>query len=134
MDSAQYFPQLYAENFNNWKFRVKCLLTERQRDDMLCVEIPSFARDKYRRSFILKDAKAKSIVVQCIMGKHLYLVKDAFTAKEKILQNMFERKSTFSKLHLRRKLFSLKYGQNEKFFLKILHHHKGDGKWGIQNR
>ena len=119
MDSAQYFPQLYVENFNNWKFRVKCLLTERQRDDMLCVKIPSFARDKYRRSFILKHAKAKSIVVQCIMDKHLYLVKDASTAKEKILQNMFERKSMFSKLHLWRKLFSLKYGQNERFFLKI---------------
>lgn len=118
MDSAQYFPQLYAENFNNWKFRVKCLFTERQRDDMLCVEIPSFARDKYRRYFILKNAKVKSIVVH-ITDKHLYLVKDASTAKEKILQNMFERRSTFSKLHLKRKLFSLKYEQNERFFLKI---------------
>lgn len=95
MDSAQYFPQLYTENFNNWKFRVKCLLTERQIDNMLCVKIPSFARDKYRRSFILKDAKAKSIVVQCITDNHLYLVKDASTAKKRFCKICLREKARF---------------------------------------
>lgn len=127
---------MFAENFNNWKFRVKCLLGERQIDDTLSVEIASFTKDEDRKSFLLRDAKAKSIVSQCITGEHLDLLKDASTAKEmmKILKNMFERNSTFSKLHLKRKLLSLKSGQNERledFLLKF--EHKGDGKCGIQN-
>lgn len=111
-------------------------MDERRVYDTLSVEIASFTKDEDRKSFLLRDAKAKSIVAQCITGKHLDLLKDASTAKEmmKILKNMFESNSTFSKLHLKRKLLSLKSGQNERledFVLKF--EHTGDGKCGIQN-
>ncbi|KAK9693368.1 hypothetical protein QE152_g34249 [Popillia japonica] len=75
------------------------------------------------------DAKAKSIIVQCLTDKHLDLVKDSKTAKDmKVLQNVFERNSTFTKLSkdmkvlLKRKLLSLKCSVNEKLedhFLKF---------------
>lgn len=116
-------PQLTANNFNNWKFRVKALLEERQVQEVLQM-IPTELTDEKRREFESKDARAKSIIIQCITDKHLDLVKDAKTAKEMMdaLEGVFERKSVFTKLTLRRKLLTLKCNKNEKLedhFLKF---------------
>ena len=62
--------------------------------------------------------------MQCLTDKYLEYVKRGTTAKEmiKCLENVFERKSTFNKLHLRRKLLTLKCSNSEKLqdhFLKF---------------
>ena len=124
MNTAQVYPQLSSDNFNNWKFRVKCLLSEKQIEDTLSKHIEDYASEVEKSQFKTRDARARAMIVQCISDKHLDLIKDANTAKEmlEILQKIFERKGTFSKLHLRRKLLSLKCGHNEKledFFLKF---------------
>ncbi|CAB3249247.1 unnamed protein product [Arctia plantaginis] len=61
------------------------------------------------------DAKARSLIVQCIPDRYLDIIKDSNTAGGmlKKLDEVFQRKSVFSKLHLRRKLLSLKLGDNK---------------------
>lgn len=72
-----------------------------------------FAEEKIKK---VRDVKTKSTIVQCITEKHLNILKDAKTAQEtmKALKAEFERKSVFSKLTLKKKLFTLKCGHDEK--------------------
>ncbi|KAG5865489.1 hypothetical protein JTB14_033920 [Gonioctena quinquepunctata] len=72
--------------------------------------------DRSKNEFSVKDSKAKSMIVQCITDKHLDLVKDSKSSKEmmKALQDVFERKSVFAKLTLKKKLLTLKLKSNEK--------------------
>lgn len=109
-------PQLSQDNFDHWKFRIRMILEEKQVHDVLEKDVTSITDENEKKDFLRKDAKAKSIVVQCITDKHLDLVKDCTTAKEmiKILGDIFQRKSTFTKLHLKRKLLTLKQQNNEK--------------------
>lgn len=108
-------PQLRSENFNNWLFRVRCLLEERQLIDILDVE-PQKVEENEKVAFKLRDSKAKSLIVQCLTDKHLNLVKDCENAKTMIdvLNNAFQRKSVVSKLNLRRKLLNVKCAEDEK--------------------
>lgn len=117
-------PQLEAGNFNNWKFRVKILLEEKQVINVLETDIINIQDATLKEEMLKKDAKAKSIIVQCITDKHLDLIKDSETAKDmmKVLEDIFERKSTFTKLNLKRKLLTLKCNVNDKLedhFLKF---------------
>ncbi|KAK9752029.1 Reverse transcriptase (RNA-dependent DNA polymerase) [Popillia japonica] len=117
-------PQLLTGNFNNWQFRIKILLEEKQVHDLLEKNIGTITNEQQKTQWHRNDAKGKSIIVQCLTDKHLDLVKDSKTAKDmmKVLQSVFERKSTFTKLHLKRKLLSLKCSANEKLedhFLKF---------------
>lgn len=103
-------------NFTNWKFRLLLLLDERDVGNILVDEITKENK--------LSDSKAKSIIVQCLSDKYLEYVKKATTAKEMLicLENIFERKSTFNKLHLRRQLLTMKCNFKEKLqdhFLKF---------------
>ena len=63
-----------------------------------------------------EDSTAKAIIIQCITDKHLEYVKDKRHAKDMLeaLQNVFERKSVFTKLYIKKKLLSLKLKYNEK--------------------
>lgn len=112
----QNVPQLVADNFNNWKFRIKAILEEKQVLEALEKEVDDFTDEKQKNDFQLKDAKAKSIIVQCTSDKHLDLIKNSKTAKQmmKALQDVFERKSVFTKLHLKKKLLSLKCSVDDK--------------------
>lgn len=109
-------PQLKADNFNNWKFRVKALLDEKQVKDALEININDIIDEEEREEFVKRDAKARNTIVRCITDKHLDLIKDAKTAQDMItaLDNVFERKSTFTKLTLRRKLLTLKCNKDTK--------------------
>lgn len=116
MGTTNVLPQLSAENFNNWKFRVRCLLEEKQ----LLSTLDEDEKDVDKKS----DSRAKSLIVQCITDKHLDLIKDATTTKEMFatLCSIFERKSMVSRIHLRKKLLTLKLQSNEKleeYFLKF---------------
>lgn len=117
------YPQLKADNFNNWLFRVECLLDEKQLKEVTTQSSETLTGDALVK-FGEKDAKAKSIIVHCLSDKHLNLVKDAKNAREMldILKKLFQRKTVVSKLHLRRKLLTLKCGDHEKledYFLKF---------------
>lgn len=103
------FPQLKSDNFDNWLFRLNCLLEEKQLKDVINVE-SQHLKEEELKNFIIKDAQAKSILVQCLEDKHLNLVKNCRTANEMIsaLKTAFQRKSIVSKLNLRRKLLSIK--------------------------
>lgn len=113
---VQNLPQLCTDNFSNWKFRIKTLLEEKRVLEVLHKDIGSITDEKLKNEMEIKDVKAKSIIVQCITDKHLDLIKDSKTAKDmiKVLEDVFERKSTFTKLHLKRKLLSLKCDINDK--------------------
>lgn len=108
-------PQLNSDNFNNWKFRVGALLAEKQLEDTLEKVVTDFREDKEISEFKLRDAKAKSIIVQCVSDKHLDIIKDAKTAKEMLefLEGIFQRKSVFTKLTLKKRLLTLKHKRSD---------------------
>ncbi|KAJ8931451.1 hypothetical protein NQ314_015637 [Rhamnusium bicolor] len=66
--------------------------------------------NEQKEAFKKNDTKAKCIIVQCISDKHLEYIKDAKSAGGMLrsLKNVFERKSTFSKLYIMKKLLKLK--------------------------
>ncbi|KAJ8881760.1 hypothetical protein PR048_018246 [Dryococelus australis] len=73
-------------------------------------------RQREKKEFLKKDAKAKSVIVQCLPDKYLDLVKDARRAKDmfKSVEEMFERKTVLSKLYLKKKLLALKFKPKER--------------------
>lgn len=81
------FPKLVdGVSFSNWKFRVKILLQERGLD--IETKLDS-----------AEDAKAKSVIVQCVTEKYLDIITKCTTAQGMIssLERVFERKSVFNK-------------------------------------
>lgn len=110
------WPQLTSDNFNNWRFRISALQEEKQIKVALEKSVADYQQEKEKNEFLLNDAKAKSVIVQSVTDKHLDLIKDAKTAKEmmKALEDVFQRKSVFSKLTLKKKLLTLKLRKNEK--------------------
>lgn len=124
MQNTLNLPQLTSDNFNNWKFRINILLEERQVHSVLETDITSLVTEEEKKEWCRNDAKARNVIVQCISDKHLDLIKDCKTAGEMmtVLEGIFQRKSTFAKLHLKRKLLSLKlndYDKLEDHFLKF---------------
>ncbi|KAK9679691.1 hypothetical protein QE152_g39800 [Popillia japonica] len=108
------FPQLNGANFSNWKFRVECLLDEKGvkyviEKELKTEEIERLP-DKDKKELLAKDAKAKAVIVQCVTDKHIDYIKDAKSAYGMImcLKEVFERKTTLSKLYIRKQLLLLK--------------------------
>lgn len=108
-------PQLNSDNFDNWKFRVKALLEEKQLEATLEKTVADFQQENEKADFKVEDARAKSIIVQCVSDKHLDIIKDFTTAKDMLgsLEGIFQRKSVFTKLTLKRKLLTLKHNKTE---------------------
>lgn len=102
-------PIFGGQNFSNWKFWLEAILEEKGLKEALDEEF-DLTKDDNKK----KDIKAKSIIVQCLSDKHLEYVKDAISANEmvKSLRTIFERKSVFNKLYLRKKLLTIKLGNN----------------------
>ena len=105
-------PVLTGTNFNNWKFRIRSLLEKEQLVSILDSEPPD---DDKKKDFLIKDAKAKAILIQGVSDKHLDIIKDVKTSKEMLaaLQSVFVRSSAFGKLALWRKLINLKCGNRD---------------------
>lgn len=107
------FPQLIAEQFDNWMFRLQCLLEERGLNDII-------TKEKVEEKEKTLDAKAKSIIVQCLTDKHLNLIKECTSSYSMltVLKDTFQRKSIISKISLRRKLLNLKHNKRnlEEYF------------------
>lgn len=111
MNAHNLLPQLQdGSNFNNWKFRLKVLLEEK--DVLNVVENANRECENYQKN----DAKARSIIIQCLDDKFLEIVKNAKTAADmlRMLEEVFERKSVFSRLNMKKKLLMLKYDSNKK--------------------
>ncbi|CAB0012102.1 unnamed protein product [Nesidiocoris tenuis] len=109
--SVHQVPLLAGNNFNNWKFRITTLLDKEKCKTALDEEHGESIRD-----FMVKDACARSIIIQGLDDKHLDIVKDSTTSREMMLalEAVFVRKSSFSKLHLWRKLIKLRFDLNSK--------------------
>lgn len=117
MSSILPFPQLSGNNYSNWKFRVEILLDKEGVKDVLTTtqdEYDKMTADQ-KANFNKKNTKAKCVIVQCMTDKHLEYIKDAQTAHEMLqcLKNVFERKSTFAKLYIMKKLLKLKCTSEE---------------------
>lgn len=104
----QGLPQLTEKtNYGNWKFRVELLLEEKGVLYVLKgVKSENFKRD---------DARARSIIAQCVEEKYIQIIRKAESAISMIqcLDQFFERKTVFSKLNLRKKLLQLKFNSGK---------------------
>ncbi|KAJ8885176.1 hypothetical protein PR048_011372 [Dryococelus australis] len=123
--SSQSVLPILSDNsgFGNWKFRVQLVLDVKQLLETTEINVEDIAVDKEKKEFLKKDAKAKLVTVQCLPDKYLDLVKDARRAKDmlKSLEEVFERKSVFSKFYLKKKLLALKFKPKEKLVEHFLH-------------
>ncbi|CAB0020915.1 unnamed protein product [Nesidiocoris tenuis] len=111
MASPNVFPQLTSTNFSNWLFRVRALLDKEDVLDTVDLSLGSkeMTADE-KQQCASRDRKAKHIIISCVSDRHLEYLKGSRTAREMImaLKKVFERKSTFSKLHVMRKLLKTK--------------------------
>lgn len=107
-------------NFSNWKFRLKLFLEERGLENF--IEINKI--DNTAKDFKKNDAKVRSIIVQSTSDQYLNVIKKSETALDMVmkLESIFERKSIFNKVHLKKQLLTLKASNSEKLqdhFLKF---------------
>lgn len=105
-------------NFGHWKFRVKLMLEEK--GVLYCVEDAAAPKEAKASG----DAKARSIIVQCLSDRYIEIVKNSKTAADMLskLEDIFERKTVCNKLRLKRQLIMLKCSASEKlqdYFLKF---------------
>uniref|UniRef100_A0A0A9XG27 Retrovirus-related Pol polyprotein from transposon TNT 1-94 n=2 Tax=Lygus hesperus TaxID=30085 RepID=A0A0A9XG27_LYGHE len=102
-------PQLSDNNFSSWLYRVECLLEEKKVKYVL-EERRTKGDAKDEKAETDADATARNTIVQCISDRHIEYVRDCKTAKAMIeaLKKIFQRKSTISKLFIRRKLLSMR--------------------------
>lgn len=105
------FPQLTDTNFKNWKFRVLSLLDEKEvRWVVDGTEQWITATGEKLQKGKLADTKARNVIINCVTDRHIEYVKDSQTAADMLaaLSNIFERKSTITKLLVRKQLLTLK--------------------------
>lgn len=109
-------PILEANNFNNWWFRIEIILKREQCNDVLETDFQSLASEAEKTAWMIKDAKAQSVIVQGLADKHLDIIKESKTAKAQrdALKGIFARSSSFTKLSTWRKLINLKTEPGEK--------------------
>ncbi|BES91785.1 Hypothetical protein2 [Nesidiocoris tenuis] len=109
MSDKEAYPQLGSSNFANWKFRVLLLLEEKRCLSVLKPLEDGATEDK-RKSFSSLDVIARSIISKCVPDRFIEYIIEAATAAEMLeaLSRVFARKSTMSKLMIRKKLLTLK--------------------------
>lgn len=117
-------------NFNNWKFRTEILFREYGINKFLTKTIDEFdelievdgetaaartERLKKIELFEKKERKCHSLLIQAIGDKYLEYVKDKENPKEvwSALGEVFERKGMSNRMHLRRKLLTIKMASND---------------------
>ncbi|CAH0720593.1 unnamed protein product, partial [Brenthis ino] len=109
MSSLEVFPQLCeGSKFSNWKFRLNILFEEKGIEYLLNgKKDENLKKETYKKD----DAKGRLIIINCLNDKFLEVVKPATSALEmlKLLSAVFERRSTFNKVLLRKKLITLKH-------------------------
>lgn len=68
-----------------------------------------------KKDWMLKDSKARCIIVQCVSDRYIECLKDSVTAREMLeaLTAIFERKSPLSKLFIMKKLMKMKFNVGE---------------------
>ncbi|BES91255.1 Hypothetical protein2 [Nesidiocoris tenuis] len=109
VDTKDGYPQLGSSNYANWKFRVLLLLEEKKVKNVL-TPLPASASEAEKTTFREKDVSARSLVIKCIPDRYIDIVMEASSAAEMLvaLGKVFERKSTMSKLMIRKRLLTLK--------------------------
>ncbi|CAH2108821.1 unnamed protein product [Euphydryas editha] len=103
------------DGFSTWKFRLNLLLEEKGIE----IKIKPGTKEELQA-----DIKARSLIAQCVCDKYIEIIKKCQTAAEmmKRLEEVFERKSVFNQLYLRKQLLSMKATSCEKLqdhFLKF---------------
>jgi hypothetical protein len=117
-------PQLKdGANFQNWKYRITLILEERGIKESI-TNCEFIKKESANETNTKNDARAKSAIAQALSDKYLEYIKKCETAYQMIqaLESVFERKSAFNKLYLRKQLLTLKCGSNENLtehFLKF---------------
>lgn len=142
-------PQFDGSNYPSWKFRMQVVLEEhelaeciqaeleevdeyvvKQEDTNAVKEVKERAAEKRRK----KDRRCKSLLISRIHDSQLEYIQDKPTPRAiwLALQRIFERKSIASRLHLKKKLLSLRHegGSLQEHFLvfdRVVRDYKATG-------
>ncbi|KAF2891699.1 hypothetical protein ILUMI_14474, partial [Ignelater luminosus] len=93
-EERYYIPAFDGNNFDNWKFRLRVLLEEKNCLECLHGMDSSYniidtddaatkaVKTKQIQNFLKKDRECKSIITQSVANSHLEYIKDKHTAKE----------------------------------------------------
>lgn len=104
-------------NYFNWKFRMEMILAENNVTDAINEEIRinGAMSEKEKEALVKKDAKAKSLIVQCVEDSQLETLRDKETAYKmwETLKEKYEKKGLPGQLYLKKKLLSLKLEENK---------------------
>lgn len=107
-----------GKDFNNWKFRMKILLREHDAEEFITKSLEEYEEiidhlAKLKEELRKKERKCYSLLVQRIANDYLEYVKDNPKEAWSSLCTAFERKGVSNRMFLRRKLLSMKMGENE---------------------
>lgn len=108
-------PKFDGKNFSNWLFRIKAVMEEKNCLGALEITVEEAkSKKKTDKDFKKCDIKAKNLIIQTVSDTYLEYIKTD-TAAEMIdnLKKVFDRKSSISKLYLRKQLLNLKYNRKE---------------------
>jgi hypothetical protein len=120
-------PLFDGTNYENWKFRMECLLDEKELltlvnsepvyDEPVADETMAQATTHQQRNQALKrkDKKCKNLIVQKIAESHIeYAInKDSAYKVWKHLEATFKRKSVVAQMRLRTQLLTWKHNPNK---------------------
>uniref|UniRef100_A0A1Y1L115 Retrovirus-related Pol polyprotein from transposon TNT 1-94 n=1 Tax=Photinus pyralis TaxID=7054 RepID=A0A1Y1L115_PHOPY len=115
-EKAYNIDQLADDNYLNWKFRMEMILDENAVKECVTKEIDITTLNEDEQGRMKKNnSKDKSLIVQCVSDKHLEILRDKESAFAmwKALEDRFERKGLPGQLHLKKKLLSMKLGEDE---------------------
>ena len=140
-------PLLNASNYPQWKFRMLTLLEEQEL--RCCIELEAdvdfdettedapnetVSKKGKGKSRVKKDRRCKSLLISRISDDMLEYIQDKATPKDiwNALQRVFERKSIASRLHLQKRLLTLRHtsgGLQDHFlvFDRLIREYKSTG-------
>lgn len=109
---------LNGNNYYNWKFRMEMILAENEVSETILKETDltqSQLSEKEKAVLSKKEAKAKSLIVQCVEDNQLECLRDMKTAFQmwETLREKYEKKGLPGQLYLKKKLLSMKLQEEE---------------------
>lgn len=108
---------LNGKNFYNWKFRIEAVLQAKEVDYTIekKYERGDFENEEAFKKYQKHDRLAKSLIVQSVEDSQLEILREKESANEMwdALKTMYEKKGMPGQLFLRKKLLSMKLGEDD---------------------